>query len=76
MADGKRGLRAKWRERRTRRAEQAAQKVDGRVRVKQARVVGGDGGRGRLVIHFANWRRAMMGHGDCAGIGVPVWLVP
>jgi hypothetical protein len=42
------------------------------VRVKQARVVGGDGGRGRLVVHFADWRRAMMGHGDCAGIGVPV----
>ena len=42
------------------------------VRVKQPRVVGGDGGRGRLVVHFADWRRAMMGHGDCAGIGVPV----
>jgi hypothetical protein len=41
MADGerreKRGLRAKWRERRAHRAEQAAQKADGRPRVKQAR---------------------------------------
>jgi Glucose-6-phosphate dehydrogenase, C-terminal domain len=37
-----------------------------------ARVVGGDSGRGWLVVHFAHWRRAMMGHGDCAGIGVPV----
>ena len=40
MADDtreKRGLRAMWRERRTRRAEQATQKADGRPRVKQAR---------------------------------------
>ena len=37
MADEKRSLRAKWRERKTRRAGQAAQKADGRPRVKQAR---------------------------------------
>jgi hypothetical protein len=41
MADGERGerrsLRAKWRERRAHRAEQAAQQADGRPRVKQAR---------------------------------------
>jgi hypothetical protein len=40
-AGEKRSLSAKWRERRAHRAEQAAQKADGRTRVKQARDIAG-----------------------------------
>jgi hypothetical protein len=54
MADaerGKRGLRARWRERRAHRAERALQRADERARLKQARDSGGEArtGDGELV---------------------------
>jgi hypothetical protein len=58
MADDKRekrGLRAKWQERRAHRAEGTAQKAEGtaqkaeeRARLKQAREAGAEGARGPL----------------------------